>query len=82
MGWYGPGQMTGWAWLDTVLGTLLLAGLLTAAALLVVRTARRDTGPRRTPERLLAERYARGEIDEEELRRRLDVLRDSGVGTG
>ncbi|MEV7326011.1 SHOCT domain-containing protein [Streptomyces sp. NPDC093970] len=31
------------------------------------------TGP--TPERVLAERFARGEIDEDEYRRRLSVLR-------
>jgi hypothetical protein len=30
------------------------------------------------PERLLAERFARGEIDEEEYRRRLAVLRGNG----
>ncbi|MEU6537714.1 SHOCT domain-containing protein [Streptomyces sp. NPDC047000] len=31
-----------------------------------------------TPEQLLAERFARGEIDEDEYRRRLAVLRDAG----
>ncbi|WP_037972432.1 SHOCT domain-containing protein [Streptomyces sp. NRRL WC-3742] len=30
------------------------------------------------PEQVLAERFARGEIDEEEYRRRLDVLRSAG----
>ena len=31
-----------------------------------------------TPEQLLAERFARGEIDEEEYRHRLEVLRTGG----
>ncbi len=31
-----------------------------------------------TPEQLLAERFARGEIDEDEYRRRLEVLRTGG----
>jgi putative membrane protein len=33
-----------------------------------------------TPEQLLAERFARGEIDEDEYRRRLDTLRGTGPG--
>lgn len=32
------------------------------------------------PERALARRFANGEIDEEEFRRRLDVLRSHGLG--
>jgi putative membrane protein len=41
-------------------------------------------GPPRAPdpERLLAERFARGELDEDEYRRRLAVLRESGQATG
>lgn len=34
-------------------------------------------GPRSGPEQILAERYARGEIDEEEYERRLATLRGS-----
>jgi putative membrane protein len=34
------------------------------------------------PERLLAERFARGEIDEEEYQRRLAVLRTAGDAGG
>lgn len=36
---------------------------------------RRGTGPRRNGEALLAERYARGDITEDEYRLRRDVLR-------
>jgi putative membrane protein len=38
-----------------------------------------QAGP--SPEQLLAERFARGEIDEEEYRRRLDALRGTGPVT-
>ena len=37
----------------------------------------RTLGPRDAGERVLAERYARGEIDEHELRQRRAVLRDT-----
>jgi putative membrane protein len=50
----------------------------------VVRAVRRpdgDPAPPRSPEQVLAERYARGEIDEEDLRRRLDTLRRTGGGS-
>ena len=62
-----------WAWALMWLGMLLFWGLAIWGIALLVRGGRRlDDAP---PERVLAERYARGEIDEEEYRRRLDVLR-------
>ena len=61
---------------------ILAAVVFAVGALVVLRAAQRTSpGPRRAPEEVLAERYARGEIDEEELRRRLATLRDTGVGT-
>jgi putative membrane protein len=44
----------------------------------VVRRRRGWWDGRRTGESVLAERYARGEITEDEYRTRLDVLRDGG----
>jgi putative membrane protein len=35
-----------------------------------------EASPRRTPDDLLADRLARGEIDEDEYRRRRDALRE------
>jgi putative membrane protein len=82
MGWYVTDHMSGWSWAGTVLSTLLLVALLTAAGLLLVRSGRRpDATPPRSPEQVLADRYARGEIDEQELRHRLDTLREIGIGT-
>lgn len=78
--WYGDG-MNGWGWFAMSAGMILFWGLLITAVVLIFRAldrsaerpARQDgsTGP----ERILGERLARGEIDEEEYRRRLSALR-------
>jgi putative membrane protein len=72
----------GWGVVFMVFNMIVFWGLLIGAAILIARTFRRtghfDGGgrPGRThAEHLLAERYARGEIDDEEYGRRLDVLR-------
>ncbi len=77
--YFDDGHMSGWGFAFMGLGTLLFWALLIGGAILLFRTLR-TTGYGRAPdrpdaERLLAERYARGEIDEEEYRRRLSVLR-------
>ncbi|MER7467298.1 SHOCT domain-containing protein [Streptomyces sp. NPDC097981] len=68
------------------LTTLLVWALIVAAAVLVAGAYKREGADRRAPsapeaglgngaEGLLAERFARGEIDDEEYARRLAVLR-------
>jgi putative membrane protein len=84
MFWY-HGGMTGWGWVLMSLSTLLFWAVLVAAGLLLFRALSRvprDTHPvgRSTPEQVLAERFARGEIDEDEYRRRLAVLRGESQG--
>ncbi|MFD4510327.1 SHOCT domain-containing protein [Streptomyces sp. NPDC058457] len=93
MYWYGHG-MSGWAWFWMTAGNLLFwAALITAVVLLFRAVLRPGTHvgghpgwsaqpPSGSPgaEQILAERYARGEIDEEEYRRRLDILRGSSPG--
>jgi putative membrane protein len=78
MYWYGHGM--GWAWG----GGLLMFGfwvLVAVAVVLAVRHFSRSggrppsAGPPPSAEQLLAERYARGEIDDEEYQRRLATLR-------
>lgn len=71
---FGPGMGAGGVWL-----VVLLVGLaLLAWGLIEAR--RRDAGPgtRTTPspEDILRERLARGEITEEDFRQRLRALRD------
>ncbi|MFI8766527.1 SHOCT domain-containing protein [Streptomyces sp. NPDC053792] len=58
--------------------------LLITAVVLVFRTLDRTTGRRMrqepaAAEQILGERLARGEIDEEEYRRRLSALRSGGT---
>ncbi|WP_405521746.1 SHOCT domain-containing protein [Streptomyces canus] len=78
-------DMTGWDWFATSVGAVLFWALLITVAVLLFRTLTRTpeqphTDVPDTAERLLAERFARGEIDEEEYRRRLSVLRYDDAG--
>ena len=91
MGWYEWAHMIGWSGAATSLGSLLLLALVGLIACLVVAAVRRPgdgppgaarTGEWDTAERLLADRFARGEIDEDEYRRRLATLRNVGTGPG
>jgi putative membrane protein len=78
---YGD-HMSGWGWAFMGLSMLLFWGLLIAGIVVLVRylggTGQdRPVGPphRPTPEEVLADRFARGEIDEPEYRQRLETLR-------
>jgi putative membrane protein len=92
MGWYDDwGHMGGWSWAAGTIGFLLTLGLLALIAWLVVRAVRRPgygppqpprTAGQDTAERVLADRFARGEIDEDEYCRRLATLRSVGTGPG
>lgn len=54
---------------------LLLAVLLTVWLLRTAASSRGDARTGRSPEEILKERYARGEVDHDEYRRRLEELR-------
>lgn len=79
MMWYGGGW-GGWIMM-TVLMLLFWGGLLTAIVL-AARAFGADNQARSRPtvssraDELLSERFARGEIDEEEFRRRMTLLRE------
>ena len=79
MMWYGGGW-GGWIMM-TVLMLLFWGGLLTAivlAARSFGTDSRSRSGPTVSPraDELLSERFARGEVDEEEFRRRMALLRE------
>ncbi|WP_175439401.1 SHOCT domain-containing protein [Streptomyces vilmorinianum] len=83
MFWYGDG-MNGWGWFAMSAGMVLFWVLLITAVVLIFRTLDRAAGrPAQSdlarPEQLLGERLARGEIDEDEYRRRLNALRSGGT---
>jgi len=80
MFWYGDG-MSGWGIALMTVSTVLFWGLVIVGIVALVRYASRSpqqTGlpqaDRRAPDQVLADRFARGEIDEQEYQRRLDVL--------
>ena len=71
MGWYDGdgGHMTGWGWAAMTISSVLLLVLLGAIVLLLVRLGSRSAdrpAESRAPEQVLGERFARGEIDEDE----------------
>ena len=71
--WDGDGPPAFWP-IFPILWLALLAGIVVTAVLLARRS--RADAPRRAGEARLAERYAAGEIDEEEFRTRRTVLRE------
>ena len=81
---YGSG-MGGLAMVLMTVTNLLFWGLVIAGVVLLVRNLGRGgqptppSGDRPLPEQILAERFARGEMNEDEYQRRLQVLHTSAV---
>jgi putative membrane protein len=77
MFWYDH-DLTAWGWVGMALGMIAFWALLIAVGLWLVRSSGRDdraAGQRPDPQQLLAERFARGEIEEVEYHDRLATLR-------
>ncbi len=77
----------GYSWWWFVVMPLGMAGFWALVAWVVVMVVRRDraTPPaaaRTDPERILAERYARGDIDDAEYQARLDGLHRADATSG
>lgn len=84
--WYGD-HMNGWAYGLMGVTSLLFWTALVLGAIALSRHLRSSAAPGRTasdthPEQVLADRYARGDIDDEEYHRRLDTLRGSAPYAG
>lgn len=80
MFWYGNG-MSGWGYGLMTVGMVVFWALLIGGFIALIRytTAGSDTSAKTTlsgptPQQILAERYARGEIDHEEYTQRLKML--------
>ena len=66
----------GWMWLGGLLWLIVLGALVGLIVWLVVRNSgQQPTAPHSDARRILAERFARGKIDEDEFRRRSELLR-------
>jgi putative membrane protein len=80
MYWYGSG-MGGWGYALMAVSMLLFWVLIVGAVVALVRYLTAGRADRATPttqnapEGILAERFARGEIDEEEYRHQMAVIR-------
>ena len=70
-GWEGWLTIAGWH----LLWLVVLIGLLTAVVVVVARGVGGERGSPSDARRILAERYARGEIDTDEYQRRRQELR-------
>lgn len=86
MFWYGDG-MSGWGYVLMTVGMVAFWALVIVGIVMLVRAAApRSTPPPSgyapTPEEVVAMRFARGEIDEDEYRRRLDALHTHRPGSG
>ena len=78
MGWYHDGM--GWGgWIIMTVAMVAFWALVVFAVLALFRTQRsgESTLDRRDPMQILDERYARGEIDDDEYHARSSVLRAS-----
>src|SRR6266498_3002323 len=77
--WWGWHGWSWWGWLAMSLSMVAFWGLIVWGIVAIFRGVggswRRSEG--RDPEQILAERFAAGEIDEEEYHRRLQTLRSA-----
>jgi putative membrane protein len=73
-------DVSGWGWFAMSASMILFWALIITAGVLLFRAVNRPhehihtPAVPQTPEQVLGERFARGEIDEEEYRRRLNTL--------
>ena len=84
MFWYDH-DVSGWGWFAMSASMILFWALIITAAVMLFRALNRPhehthTPAVPTPEQILGERFARGEIDEEEYHRRLNALHTGPPG--
>ncbi len=82
MHWNWNDSWSGWNWALMMIGMVAFWGFVIWAVMAFVRSpnrSRRDGSGSPSAEQILAERLAAGEIDGDEYRHRLDVLRPNKV---
>lgn len=74
------GSVSWWGWTIMSVGMFVFWAFVAWIAVTLVRNGReRDPGTARAPQDILAERYAKGEIDAEEYHSRLTDLPESNA---
>ena len=77
---YWNGDWNGWAWTVMLISMLAFWALLALGIWLAVRSSSTTLPERsRSAEETLRQRYAAGELDDEEFARRLEVLREGSM---
>jgi putative membrane protein len=71
--WWWHGDWSGWAWLAMSISMMAFWGLVIFGVVSAIRHI--GTSEPSDPERILRQRFARGEIDVDEYERRRDLLR-------
>ena len=83
MHWWWNGGWSWWTWTAMTIGMLTFWALAAWAVVSIVASPGRPRhGSHRTPEQVLAERLAAGEIDSDDYTRRVDALRSTEVRAG
>lgn len=74
---YGIGHMMGYGYgvFGMLIWALILVGIVALVVWIVNRSSRTSRQRRESPQDILKLRYAHGEIDEDEYRKRLEELR-------
>lgn len=72
---WGYNDWSWWAWLLMSAGMIVFWGLVAYVVVWAVRSSRDSVAGTPDARTILAERFARGEIDEDEYRARLETLR-------
>lgn len=80
--WWWHGDWSWGAWLVMTLAMVLFWGLVIWGIVTVARSAGPDRASLDEPERILAERFARGEIDADEYHRRVETLHSADGHSG
>lgn len=87
MWWYGGWGW--WGWAGMVISIVVFWGLVIGGIAVLARYVAPpgaesidSRAPDETPEWILTNRYARGEIEEEEFEHRLEILRSSAPTSG
>ena len=69
------GDMGAWGLGGFLVWAVVILAVVAGLSAVIIASLRRSAEPRGAPEQILAERFARGEIDKDEYRLRRRVLR-------
>ena len=81
MHWWWNNGWSWWSWALMAIGMVGFWGFIAWVFVTLTRTDRSRGDTRRSPEQILAERLAAGEIDRNEYHERMEALRSTNAAT-